>query len=111
MAVIHTASRLCSMELSCAGSASSQRSGRNSWMSAPQMVGSLWITQALTPTTVWKWKAVLASQEVGSWVLDGVTYAWWEESACQLCSAFGDNSGKHLAYSRMQAKCLFDGRL
>ena len=49
-----TASRLCSIELSCAGSTPSQRSGRNSCTSGPQMVESEWITQALTPTTVWK---------------------------------------------------------
>ena len=49
-----TASKLCSIELSCAGSTSSQRSGRNSWTSAPQIEAEEWITQALTPTTVWR---------------------------------------------------------
>jgi hypothetical protein len=48
----HTASKLCSIEDSCVGSTSSQRSGRKAWTSLPQMVSSLWITQALTPTTV-----------------------------------------------------------
>ena len=47
-----TASKLCSIEDSCAGSTSSQRSGLNSCTSAPQREPEEWITQALTPTTV-----------------------------------------------------------
>jgi hypothetical protein len=49
-----TASKLCSIELSRAGSTSSQRSGLNSCTSGPQIEAFEWITQALTPTTVWR---------------------------------------------------------
>jgi hypothetical protein len=49
--VRQTASKLCSIVDSCIGS-TSQRSGRKDCTSTPQMEASLWITQALTPTTV-----------------------------------------------------------
>jgi hypothetical protein len=55
--------------------------------------------------------AVSVSQAVDSQVCDRMTYAWWEESARQICSAFRDDPGKNLTHGRMQAQGFFDGGL